>query len=119
MVHIPLPRQAATVLREISSLVLPRSTRYLVCSLITPAILQSSTTEACLILPITVYQNIGSSNQLAFGSTVLGGLAVAVTIPIYIFYAYGPQIRARSKFAQVLKGDREASKTEEQSSGEA
>ncbi|KAK9898417.1 putative MFS multidrug transporter, partial [Cystobasidium minutum MCA 4210] len=56
---------------------------------------------------IPLYQNIGSSNQLAFGSTVLGGLAVAVTIPIYIFYAYGPQIRARSKFAQVLKGDRE------------
>lgn len=66
-----------------------------------------------------VYQNIGNSHQFAFGSTVLGGLAVAVTIPIYIFYIYGPKIRSRSKFAQVLKGDREASKSDEPSGGEA
>jgi hypothetical protein len=58
----------------------------------------------------TVYHNIGESHQFAYGSTVLGGLAILVTIPIYIFYIYGPKIRARSKFAQVLAGDRDASK---------
>lgn len=66
-----------------------------------------------------VYHNIGNSHHFAFGSTVLGGLAIAVTIPIYIFYAYGPQIRSRSKFAQVLKGDRDASKADDSNSGEA
>ncbi|XTI90133.1 hypothetical protein V2W45_1407198 [Cenococcum geophilum] len=34
-------------------------------------------------------------------------LAVAVTIQIYIFYHRGPQIRARSKFAQSLEAERE------------
>lgn len=60
-----------------------------------------------------VYHNIGNSHQFAYGSTVLGGLAVLVTIPIYIFYIYGPKIRARSKFAQVLAGDRDASKSDD------
>jgi hypothetical protein len=30
-----------------------------------------------------------------------------VTIPIYIFYWKGPEIRARSKFAQTVAGDRD------------
>ena len=40
-----------------------------------------------------------------------------VAIPIYIFYWKGPQIRAKSKFAQTLAADRklkdEASSDEE------
>lgn len=61
----------------------------------------------------TVYRNIGNSHQFAYGSTVLGGLAVLVTIPIYIFYIYGPKIRARSKFAQVLAVDRDAARSDD------
>ncbi|KAF2139779.1 uncharacterized protein K452DRAFT_275302 [Aplosporella prunicola CBS 121167] len=47
-----------------------------------------------------LYSNVGPSNRhLPYASTILGCLAVLVTIPIYIFYFYGPEIRARSKFA--------------------
>lgn len=41
---------------------------------------------------------------------MLGGMALLITVPIYIFYWKGPAIRARSKFAQQLANDREASK---------
>ncbi|KAF2149731.1 putative MFS transporter [Myriangium duriaei CBS 260.36] len=45
-----------------------------------------------------------SRHTLEWPSTILGFIAVVVTIPIYIFYWKGPQIRRHSKFAQdVLK----------------
>lgn len=53
-----------------------------------------------------MYNNIGGKRHLQWGSTVLGFLALVVTIPIYIFYWKGPQIRARSKFAQTLAADK-------------
>ncbi|KAF5862877.1 hypothetical protein ETB97_011018 [Aspergillus alliaceus] len=53
-----------------------------------------------------MYKNIGGKFHLQYASTVLACLAVLVTIPIYIFYWKGPEIRASSKFAQTLEADR-------------
>ncbi|KAE8322454.1 major facilitator superfamily domain-containing protein [Aspergillus sergii] len=53
-----------------------------------------------------MYSNIGGKFHLQYASTILACLAVLVTIPIYIFYWKGPEIRARSKFAQTLEADR-------------
>lgn len=53
-----------------------------------------------------MYSNIGKKFHLQWASTILGCLAFLVTIPIYIFYWKGPQIRASSKFAQTLEADR-------------
>lgn len=53
-----------------------------------------------------MYSNIGGKLHLQWASTILGCLAIFVTIPIYIFYWKGPQIRAASKFAQTLEADR-------------
>lgn len=53
-----------------------------------------------------LYSNLSKSEPLAWASTLLGCLAVLVTIPIYVFYWKGPQIRARSKFAQTLASDK-------------
>lgn len=39
-------------------------------------------------------------------STILGCISFLVTVPIYIFYWKGPQIRARSKFAQGVARNR-------------
>lgn len=52
-----------------------------------------------------VYSNLGS-HSLEWASTLLAFLAVLVTIPIYVFYYKGPQIRAASKFAQTLAHER-------------
>ncbi|KAL3458926.1 major facilitator superfamily domain-containing protein [Aspergillus heterothallicus] len=53
-----------------------------------------------------LYSGIGGRLHLQWASTLLGVLAIFVTIPIYIFYWKGPQIRERSKFAQTLAADR-------------
>ncbi|KAL2846644.1 major facilitator superfamily domain-containing protein [Aspergillus pseudoustus] len=53
-----------------------------------------------------MYTQIGGRLHLQWASTILGVLAVFVTIPIYIFYWKGPQIREKSKFAQTLAADR-------------
>lgn len=55
-----------------------------------------------------MYSNIGGKWHLQWASTILAIIAILVTIPIYIFYWRGPQIRERSKFAQMLAADREA-----------
>lgn len=50
-----------------------------------------------------MYSNIGTGpKKLAYASTILGCLAILVTIPIYVFYWYGPIIRAKSPFAQEI-----------------
>lgn len=54
-----------------------------------------------------LYQNLGPMS-LEWASTLLGFLAILVTIPIYIFYWKGPAIRERSKFAQTLASDKKA-----------
>jgi hypothetical protein len=43
---------------------------------------------------------------LSYPSTILACLGVAFIIPVYVFYWYGPQIRARSKFACKLAEER-------------
>ncbi|PWY92303.1 MFS multidrug transporter [Aspergillus heteromorphus CBS 117.55] len=57
-----------------------------------------------------MYSNIGGRFHLQWASTILGCLAILVTIPIYVFYWKGPEIRARSKFAQTLEADRQRHK---------
>lgn len=58
-----------------------------------------------------MYSNIGGKFHLQWASTILGVLAIFVTIPIYVFYWWGPRIRERSKFAQTLAADRQANAT--------
>lgn len=60
---------------------------------------------------VPLYENIGGKRHLQWGSTLLGCLSIGVTIPIYIFYWKGPQIRKRSKFAQTLAADRKLRNT--------
>lgn len=57
---------------------------------------------------ITFYEVVPGKYKLAIPTMVLGCIAILVTIPIYLFYWYGPTIRAKSKFAQVLAADRKA-----------
>lgn len=53
-----------------------------------------------------MYENI-PGRPLEYASTILACLALLVTIPIYIVYKKGPEIRAKSKFAQSLDKTRE------------
>ena len=53
-----------------------------------------------------LYKNI-PGRPVQYASTLLACLAVVVTIPIYIVYWKGPEIRAKSKFAQSLDKTRE------------
>ena len=48
-----------------------------------------------------MYENI-PGRPLEYASTILACLAFCVTIPIYVFYWKGPQIREHSKFAQSV-----------------
>ncbi|EFE41044.1 MFS multidrug transporter, putative [Trichophyton verrucosum HKI 0517] len=53
-----------------------------------------------------MYRNIKHKYHLEMPSTILGCISFLVTVPIYIFYWKGPQIRARSKFAQGVARNR-------------
>lgn len=64
-------------------------------------------------IPI-VYENIGNKYKLEWPTTILGVLAILVTLPIYVFYWKGPEIREKSKFAQTLASDRLAKGMEKQ-----
>lgn len=52
-----------------------------------------------------LYKNI-PGRPVQYASTILACLAFLVTIPIYIVYWKGPEIRAKSKFAQSLDKSR-------------
>lgn len=52
------------------------------------------------------YEAIPGRYKLEWPSTILGFIAILVTIPIYVFYWKGPEIRARSKFAQSVASER-------------
>ncbi|PVI07669.1 polyamine transporter 4 [Periconia macrospinosa] len=56
-----------------------------------------------------MYENI-PGRPLEYASTILACLALLVTVPIYIVYWKGPEIRAKSKFAQSLDKSREEGK---------
>ncbi|KAF1999035.1 MFS multidrug transporter-like protein [Amniculicola lignicola CBS 123094] len=64
-----------------------------------------------LTLPATpFYQNIPNSddpNHLAYASTILFCIAALLVVAVYIIYWKGPQLRARSPFAQQLASARE------------
>ncbi|OJD14099.1 hypothetical protein AJ78_05520 [Emergomyces pasteurianus Ep9510] len=55
-----------------------------------------------------MYENIGGRLHLQWASTILAILSLLVMIPLFVFYWRGPQIRAKSKFAQTLAADRKA-----------
>jgi hypothetical protein len=57
------------------------------------------------VYSVPLYSNIGK-RPLVNASVLLGALAIVFTVPIYVFYWYGPKIRAKSKFAQQLAADR-------------
>lgn len=48
-----------------------------------------------------LYKDI-PGRPVQYASTILACLAFVVTIPIYVVYKKGPEIRAKSKFAQTL-----------------
>lgn len=50
--------------------------------------------------------------RLEWPTTILGIIAVFVTIPIYVFYWKGQWFRENSKFAQTLSGEREKNRSE-------
>ncbi|GAV51219.1 hypothetical protein ZYGR_0AD04020 [Zygosaccharomyces rouxii] len=52
-----------------------------------------------------LYDNIGHKFHYQWASTLLGCLGILCTVPIYIFYWKGPEIRKKSKFAQELSAD--------------
>ncbi|OAX85223.1 hypothetical protein ACJ72_00383 [Emergomyces africanus] len=54
-----------------------------------------------------MYENIGGRLHLQWASTILAILSLLVMIPLFVFYWLGPQIRAKSKFAQTLAVDRQ------------
>ncbi|KZF21578.1 MFS general substrate transporter [Xylona heveae TC161] len=62
-----------------------------------------------------MYTNI-PHKPLEWASTILACIAIIVTIPIYIFYKKGPQIRERSKFAQSIGAKRMETKRRRKSS---
>ena len=53
------------------------------------------------------FHYFGKPNNLRVPSTILAGLAMVLSIPIYVFYKYGPKIRKSSKFASQLAGERD------------
>lgn len=54
-------------------------------------------------MSFALYSNIDGECHFDYTSTLLGSLALAVTIPIYSFYSCGPWFRRNSKFAQTLE----------------
>ncbi|PLN77154.1 MFS general substrate transporter [Aspergillus taichungensis] len=57
-----------------------------------------------------MYENIGDKWHVEYATTILACLSCLVVVPIYVFYWYGPQVRAKSKFAQSLLAERNANK---------
>jgi hypothetical protein len=62
-----------------------------------------------------MYTNI-PGRPLEYATTILACISVVVTIPIYIFYKKGPQIRAKSKFALSIDEGRAKSKAKRKES---
>lgn len=53
-----------------------------------------------------MFSNIGNSLHIQWATLILACLALLVALPTYVFYWKGPQIRAKSKFAQTLAADK-------------
>lgn len=54
-----------------------------------------------------VYE-VFSHHTLEWPSTILGVIAIFVTVPIFVFYFKGEYFRDRSKFAKTLASERQA-----------
>jgi hypothetical protein len=52
-----------------------------------------------------MYENI-PGRPLEYATTILACISVVVTLPIYVFYRKGPEIREKSKFAQSIDASR-------------
>ena len=53
---------------------------------------------------VPMYEKISNSNSYAKASTLLGGVAVLVVVPIYVFYWKGETIRMNSRFSlEIIK----------------
>jgi hypothetical protein len=52
-----------------------------------------------------MYENI-PGRPLEYATTILACISVVVTLPIYVFYRKGPEIREKSKFAQSIDATR-------------
>lgn len=61
------------------------------------------------------YSYFPEPKTLSYPSTILACIALAFTVPIYIFYWKGEQIREASKFAQTLAGVAHEQEMEEES----
>ena len=56
-----------------------------------------------LTIPSTpFYQNIGGKYHLEYATTILAAIASLLVVAVYVIYANGPALRARSPFAQQL-----------------
>lgn len=51
---------------------------------------------------VPMYEKISDSNSYAKATTLLGGIAIAVVTPIYVFYWKGEKIRHDSPFSQEI-----------------
>jgi MFS family permease len=65
-----------------------------------------------------MYSNI-PGRPVQYATTILACLSVAVTIPIYVFYQKGPEIRRKSKFAESLDSGRQQSQVKRRQSSMA
>ena len=57
------------------------------------------------IYSIPFYEAFEGQWRFAWPSTILGVVALVVTIPVFVFYWFGPTIRSKSKFAQALAAE--------------
>lgn len=64
--------------------------------------------------PFYTYFRKGTKWQLSIPTFILGGIAVAVAIPVFIFYVWGHKFREWSPFAQTLAKEREEKHEERQ-----
>ncbi|KAF2403256.1 MFS general substrate transporter [Trichodelitschia bisporula] len=65
-----------------------------------------------LTLPaMPFYRNIGGSRHLEDASTILFCIAFVLVLAVYVIYKRGPQLRARSKFAEQLNKARSVTPT--------
>jgi MFS family permease len=61
-----------------------------------------------LTLPATpFFQNIGGDLHLAYASTILFCISLLLVVSVYVIYWKGPELRARSPFAQQLSAARD------------
>jgi hypothetical protein len=51
-----------------------------------------------------MYKNVGVQNS----TWILFAISALLCVPVFVIHKYGPQIRARSKYAEVIQKERDA-----------